>query len=104
MISDIVEAPPTAELEPLQEGVLAQTDEEDMGMTYVELNTFGRLRKQQHCGPFSMFCKLLHQWNDKCTPQETGDKVKHFFRFVHKIKIHHKSFEEKKSGDFTLKL
>lgn len=34
-----------AELEPLREGQIAQTDEDDMGMTYSELSTIGRLRK-----------------------------------------------------------
>lgn len=30
----MVAAPPSAELEPLREGQEAQTDEQDMGMTY----------------------------------------------------------------------
>jgi NAD+ synthase (glutamine-hydrolysing) len=30
----VVAAPPTAELEPIREGTAAQTDEQDMGMTY----------------------------------------------------------------------
>ena len=30
----MVAAPPTAELEPIREGSAAQTDEQDMGMTY----------------------------------------------------------------------
>ena len=38
-------APPTAELEPLKDGAVAQLDEVDMGMTYDELSVFGRLRK-----------------------------------------------------------
>lgn len=63
-------AAPTAELEPLDNGRIAQTDEQDMGMTYAELSVFGRLRKQQKCGPFSMFCKLVNTWNDRCTPAE----------------------------------
>ncbi|KAI8440358.1 hypothetical protein MSG28_001692 [Choristoneura fumiferana] len=53
---------------------------QDMGMTYAELSEFGRLRKMQNCGPFSMFQKLVHAWSDKCTPQEVAEKVKHFFR------------------------
>ncbi|XP_055525563.1 glutamine-dependent NAD(+) synthetase isoform X2 [Wyeomyia smithii] len=81
VVSEIVTAPPTAELEPLHEGALAQTDEEDMGMTYAELSEFGRLRKQAYCGPYSMFCKLLSMWKDTCSsPQVVADKVKHFFR------------------------
>ncbi|XP_045492583.1 glutamine-dependent NAD(+) synthetase [Colias croceus] len=79
-LSGILEAPPTAELEPLEEGKITQTDEEDMGMTYTELSEFGRLRKMHSCGPFGMFQKLVHTWNEKCTPQEVADKVKHFFR------------------------
>ncbi|CAG0914199.1 unnamed protein product [Notodromas monacha] len=79
-LESILNAPPTAELEPLQNGQLAQTDEVDMGMTYDELSVFGRLRKQSACGPFSMFCKLIHTWGDRCSPSEVAEKVKHFFR------------------------
>ncbi|KAH9641931.1 hypothetical protein HF086_011681 [Spodoptera exigua] len=79
-LSEILQAPPTAELEPLTDGQITQTDEQDMGMTYAELSEFGRLRKTQHCGPYSMFHKLVHTWSDKCTPQEVAEKVKHFFR------------------------
>ncbi|XP_076311459.1 NAD synthetase isoform X2 [Tachypleus tridentatus] len=79
-VNDILEAPPTAELEPLSKGKLAQTDEEDMGMTYAELSMYGRLRKQNGCGPYSMFCKLIHLWKDKLTPAEVAEKVKFFFR------------------------
>ncbi|XP_076686805.1 NAD synthetase isoform X3 [Andrena cerasifolii] len=68
-LDGILDAPPTAELEPLQGGQLSQLDEVDMGMTYKELGTFGRLRKQDCAGPFTMFCRLVHMW-DKCTPKE----------------------------------
>ena len=44
-IGKVLTATPTAELQPLQEGEIAQTDEEDMGLTYKELELFGRLRK-----------------------------------------------------------
>ena len=80
VLSEIIAAPPTAELEPLKDGQLAQTDEQDMGMTYSELSEFGRLRKQSHCGPYSMFCKLVSSWRGECAPKEVADKVKHFFR------------------------
>ncbi|KAJ9581246.1 hypothetical protein L9F63_023572, partial [Diploptera punctata] len=80
ILEEILGAPPTAELEPLEQGRITQTDEEDMGMTYAELSDFGQLRKQQRCGPFSMFCKLVHTWRDSCTPEEVANKVKHFFR------------------------
>ncbi|XP_043786606.1 glutamine-dependent NAD(+) synthetase isoform X1 [Apis laboriosa] len=78
-LDSILDAPPTAELEPLQAGQLAQLDEIDMGMTYQELGIFGRLRKQDCAGPFTMFCRLVHMW-DKCTSKEVADKVKHFYR------------------------
>lgn len=80
VIGDIVNAVPTAELEPLKEGQIAQTDEQDMGMTYAELSVFGKLRKQNKCGPYSMYCKLVQTWSDTCTPNEVAEKVKHFFR------------------------
>ncbi|GFG35262.1 hypothetical protein Cfor_06550 [Coptotermes formosanus] len=80
ILSEILGAPPTAELEPLDGGRLTQTDEEDMGMTYAELSVFGRLRKQNKCGPYSMFCKLINTWGADCTPEQVSNKVKHFFR------------------------
>uniref|UniRef100_A0A7N8WUF1 Glutamine-dependent NAD(+) synthetase n=1 Tax=Mastacembelus armatus TaxID=205130 RepID=A0A7N8WUF1_9TELE len=76
----ILAAPPTAELEPLTDGQVSQTDEADMGMTYSELSAIGRLRKISKCGPFSMFCKLIHLWKDVLSPMEVAQKVKHFFR------------------------
>lgn len=79
-LDSILAAPPTAELEPLDSGQLVQTDEHDMGMTYAELSTFGKLRKEECCGPFSMYCRLLDTWRDTCSPQQVADKVKHFFR------------------------
>ncbi|XP_016072583.1 PREDICTED: glutamine-dependent NAD(+) synthetase [Miniopterus natalensis] len=75
----ILAAPATAELEPLTNGQVSQTDEEDMGMTYAELSVFGRLRKVAKAGPYSMFCKLLHMWRDTCSPRQVADKVKRFF-------------------------
>ncbi|RLU27000.1 hypothetical protein DMN91_000799 [Ooceraea biroi] len=87
-LDGILDAPPTAELEPLQAGQLAQLDEVDMGMTYNELSIFGRLRKQNCAGPFTMFCRLVHMW-DHCTPKEVADKVKHFYRCyaIHRHKM-----------------
>lgn len=72
-LDDIIGIPPTAELEPLRDGEIAQTDEEDMGVTYKELSEFGRLRKQYHCGPYSMYCKLLQTWQDNYSPKEVSD-------------------------------
>lgn len=39
-------------------------------MTYAELTVFGRLRKEHGCGPFAMFCKLIHMWGDKMSPEQ----------------------------------
>ncbi|MBP6469012.1 MAG: NAD(+) synthase [Chloroflexi bacterium] len=77
-LSDVVSAPPTAELEPITESY-TQLDETDMGMTYEELSHFGRLRKIQRCGPLAMFEKLALEWNH-LPPEEVAAKVKHFFR------------------------
>ncbi len=49
-------------------------------MTYDELCTFGQLRKQNRCGPYSMFSKLVPLWANSHTPEEVAEKVKHFFR------------------------
>ena len=78
-LSEIVDAPPTAELEPITE-TYTQTDEDDMGMTYTELSRFGRLRKMEQCGPVSMFEKLVQEW-DHLSPHEVAEKVKRFFRY-----------------------
>ncbi|XP_071517820.1 glutamine-dependent NAD(+) synthetase-like [Panulirus ornatus] len=80
VLGDILGAPPTAELEPLEEGSLVQTDEADMGMSYDELSTYGKLQKVECCGPYSMFGKLVHLWSDQCAPKEVAEKVKLFFR------------------------
>ena len=83
-LDEVLEARPTAELEPLEGGRIAQSDEEDMGMTYDELSVYGKLRSASKCGPYSMFCKLLHLWcgpEKNLTPQEVAQKVKLFFRF-----------------------
>lgn len=78
-LSEIVDAPPTAELEPITE-TYTQTDEDDMGMTYAELSRFGQLRKMEQCGPVSMFEKLVQEW-DHLPPHEVAEKVKRFFRY-----------------------
>jgi NAD+ synthase (glutamine-hydrolysing) len=52
-----------------------------MGMTYEELDTFGRLRKIDKCGPVSMFERLLITWQDRFTPREIAVKVKRFFTY-----------------------
>lgn len=54
-ITEILTATPTAELQPLKEGQVAQSDEEDMGLTYEDLGLFGHLRKVERLGPVLMF-------------------------------------------------
>eukprot|EP00112_Aurelia_sp_Birch-Aquarium-sp1_P015458 Seg3424.3 transcript_id=Seg3424.3/GoldUCD/mRNA.D3Y31 product="Glutamine-dependent NAD" protein_id=Seg3424.3/GoldUCD/D3Y31 len=83
----IIDAPPTAELEPLENGQIQQTDESDMGLTYEELSVLGRLRKIYTCGPYSMFTKLLGDWGQTMSPTAIADKVKLFFR-KHSINRH----------------
>jgi len=43
-----------------------------MGMTYDELSVFGRLRKVEKCGPYSMFTKLVHEWGSYLSPTQVG--------------------------------
>ena len=71
-------------VEPIREDY-AQTDEEDMGMTYDELGVYGRLRKIARLGPVEMFKRLLHEWKDRGTPAEIAVKVKRFFFFYSAI-------------------
>ena len=79
-LQEILEAKPSAELRPIEDKSKdsTQVDEEEMGMTYDELNQFGRLRKIKGCGPVSMFNELLQIWKH-LTPAEIGEKVKRFF-------------------------
>lgn len=78
VLHEFLEAPPTAELEPITESYV-QSDEADMGMTYSELSIFGRLRKVAKCGPYSMFVRLLHEWTPALSPEQIAAKVKFFF-------------------------
>jgi NAD+ synthase (glutamine-hydrolysing) len=79
-LEDFINATPTAELEPITEDYV-QSDEADMGFTYQELSTLGRLRKQYRVGPYGMFERLLHDWKDTYTPREIAKKVKDFHHF-----------------------
>ncbi|CDF33983.1 glutamine-dependent NAD synthetase [Chondrus crispus] len=88
---DVVEAAPTAELEPITKEY-TQTDEEDMGMTYDELSWFGKLRKLHRCGPFAMYERLRCSWRaGGLSAREVADKVKFFFRMYainrHKLTV-----------------
>lgn len=64
VLAEIAQAKPTAELRPFVEGdpKSQQLDEVDMGMSYDELDEFGRLRKIGRSGPLAMFERLLYKW------------------------------------------
>ncbi|EFJ27546.1 hypothetical protein SELMODRAFT_95570 [Selaginella moellendorffii] len=79
VLAQVEAAPPTAELEPSSDGY-KQTDEEDMGMTYDELNSFSRLRKVDRLGPVAMFQRLCQEWNG-LHHKQVANKVKDFFRY-----------------------
>lgn len=86
VLLDFLTATPTAELEPMTNEYV-QSDEADMGMTYEELSAFGRLRKVEKCGPFTMFLKLYHMWTPRLTPAQVAEKVKRF-HFYYAINRH----------------
>ena len=93
-----MEAPPSAELRPLDEKGAedySQNDEDEMGMTYNELSVFGKLRKEKRCGPVSMYTKLLSIWNH-LNPTIIAEKVKRFFYYYsinrHKLTVLTPSF------------
>jgi len=77
VLAKVRAAPPTAELGGAGRGA-AQTDEEDMGMSYADLSVFGKLRKIQRCGPVSMVAKLINEW-PHLSPADVAAKVKSFF-------------------------
>ncbi|KAI8379492.1 uncharacterized protein BYT42DRAFT_545837 [Radiomyces spectabilis] len=86
ILGEFLSATPTAELEPITKDY-TQSDEVDMGMSYDELSQYGRLRKVERCGPFSMFSKLVHEWGTILRPSEVAAKVKRFF-FYYSINRH----------------
>lgn len=51
-----------------------------MGLTFDELETFGKLRKSKKLGPVSMFKKLRNVWTN-LSNIEIAEKVKKFFTF-----------------------
>lgn len=71
---------PSAELRPLDENNpnAIQTDEEDLGFKYEELNLLNVLRLNNRCGPYSMFKYLLSKWKH-FNDEEIKDKVKKYF-------------------------
>ncbi|KAI4260999.1 MAG: hypothetical protein L6R42_003795 [Xanthoria sp. 1 TBL-2021] len=88
ILSTFLSAVPTAELEPITSSYV-QSDEADMGITYAELSTFGRLRKNDKLGPWGAYCKLLNTWESQkstqnprdqpFSPRQIAEKTKFFF-------------------------
>jgi NAD+ synthase (glutamine-hydrolysing) len=77
-LKDIALAAPSAELKPLSEGKILQTDEEDLGLTYPEMSELGRLRRIHHLGPYFSFKSLLSNWDMPASTICT--KVKRFYQ------------------------
>jgi len=80
ILQSFLDATPTAELEPITSDY-AQSDEVDMGMTYAELSVYGTLRKVNKFGLYSMWQKLVVEWQDRCTPREVYKKVRDFMYY-----------------------
>jgi len=78
VLDEVLATPPSAELRPSGEAG-AQTDEEEMGLSYDELAALGRLRKIERCGPFETFERLVTEWAPM-PPTEVAVKVRRFFR------------------------
>ncbi|CAD8047094.1 unnamed protein product [Paramecium primaurelia] len=74
----ILEAKPSPELRP--QSAEGHVSENDMELTFNELETFAKLRKVQKLGPVSMFKKLRYLWSNM-TPQQVAEKVKKFFKY-----------------------
>ncbi|OCT48717.1 putative glutamine-dependent NAD(+) synthetase [Cladophialophora carrionii] len=82
LISEFIDARPSAELTPLSAGVQDDESENEMGLTYDELSTFGVLRKVEKLGPWSCYLRLLVEWQDLgYGPLQVATKVQRFFRF-----------------------
>ena len=107
VLAEVVKAKPTAELRPGE----AQVDEDEMGMTYSELDEYGKLRLISKAGPLSMFEHLMVKWSNKkstetneaLTPREIASKVKRFFRYYsinrHKMTVLTPSYHAEEYGN-----
>lgn len=83
IMTEFIEATPSAELLPLSAGVQDDESDAEMGFTYNELSEFGILRKVHKLGPWSTYLRLLGDWKERpgFGPREIADKVMRFFRF-----------------------
>ncbi|CAI4227104.1 unnamed protein product [Auanema sp. JU1783] len=75
----IYDSVPTAELRPLVDGKVAQTDEEEIGLTYDELSLIGTLRRPGGMGPYMMFLRLVSLWHPKYSYKKIEEKLSRFF-------------------------
>ena len=72
LTTSFLDAIPSAELIPIGEDKAVQSDEIEMGMTYDELSVYGRLRKVEKCGPYSMLGKLIQEWGTFLSPLQVS--------------------------------
>jgi len=82
-----------------------------MGMTYAELDEYGKLRKIHRSGPVQMFERLLISWRERINPAtgkvfkpiEVADKVKQFFKYYainrHKMTVLTPSYHTESYGN-----
>lgn len=76
----VIDSIPSAELRPLKDGAVVQTDEDEIGLTYEELSQFGRLRRPGCCGPYATFLQLCHIWRPQYSYSQIADKVELFYK------------------------
>ncbi|KAK6030214.1 hypothetical protein OSTOST_03659 [Ostertagia ostertagi] len=75
----VIDSVPTAELRPLVNGAISQTDEDEIGLTYDELSVIGQMRRPRCLGPYATFLALCSIWYPKYSYEEIESKVKNFF-------------------------
>lgn len=83
ILTEFIEATPTAELLPLSAGVQSDESEEEMGLSYEELSIFGILRKVDKLGPWSAYLRLLSEWKHRAGygPAQIAEKVYRFYSY-----------------------
>lgn len=81
LIKEIREANPSAELQPKKENEKAQSDTDDLGVSYQQISIFNRLRKSKNMGMVSSFKFLLENeiWAEELTCQEILNNFKNFY-------------------------
>lgn len=62
---EVADAKPSAELRPVTCDSKPQLDEEEMGMSYAELDLFAGLRKIERMGPLTMYSYLVLHWGEE---------------------------------------